>query len=117
MDVNLLGKGVRELGSSATDEVSTIELLFWCPEDGVTSSVPKFSVVIPSATRTPRYCFVGSYAWGGFNPQNPHNPHYQESKERVPCMPESRRDQLRHALNMGPHPTNDCPQPPLLAFE
>ena len=53
----------------------------------------------------------------GFNPQNPHNPHYQESKERVPCMPESRRDQLRHALNMGPHPTNACPQPPLLAFE
>ena len=32
-------------------------------------------------------------------------------------MPESRRDQLRHALNMGPHPTNACPQPPLLAFE
>jgi hypothetical protein len=32
---------------------------------------------------------------------NPHNPHYQESKERVPCMPESRRDHLCHALGRG----------------
>ena len=32
-------------------------------------------------------------------------------------MPESRRDQLRHAMNIGPNPTNACPQPPLLAFE